>query len=342
MLDNTTPITIFPGNDSAESFEFPFKAWKTSEVTVQHLSGADTPVVTTLDEGVDYDITLNSDTGGTISFPKSGSGWSTLANGETLVASLEMVMEQDIQLPNNRAFLSAVVEDALDKTTARVKQLAALMEYAVIAQPGSGVDPDNLITELSNAAAATLVARAAAEAAQTGAISAKDAALIAQAAAEAAAATLDLPVPAAGDMLFGSDSEAGKFVTISWTALGGTIIDTFNLLRTDTADTINALIADGKQTHAGADTSALVVTHNHIKWALTTSSALGVDFTLPDGWEGALVFHVYPDGNDLTYSASFEVDPRIADIDPTASQVRIGVEVFDDVYTIVSLQNMGA
>jgi len=123
--------------------------------------------------------------------------------------------------------------------------------------------------------------------------------------------------------------------------LGGEPADA-DILKADTADMLQAVYGDEAQTYTGTDLSGLTVTRNHISWTLTASSAFSANFTLPSGWTGTLVFHVYPDGNDLALSTSFKSVDAYSDPDAAAGEIRIVVEVFNSRMTIVSLQNVAA
>lgn len=148
-LDSTKTLKVFDGNGAATSFEFQFKAWEPDQIAVQRIDA----------DGILHDLTLNTDftvalaepKGGTVTYPKTGD---PLPTGEKLAVMLDMAIEQNLVLPRNHAFLAPVVEDALDKTTARIKQIEQRTDRAIVINPGSDVTPEGLLTQINAAALA--------------------------------------------------------------------------------------------------------------------------------------------------------------------------------------------
>jgi hypothetical protein len=114
-----------------------------------------------------------------------------------------------------------------------------------------------------------------------------------------------------------------------------------DILKADTPDILQTLYGDEAQTITGTALTGLTVSRNHLKWTLTGNATFD-DITLPAGWTGTLVFHVYPGGYSLTMAASYKTDGTLATPDPSAGEIRITVEIFNGRKTIVSLQNVEA
>ena len=112
----------FNGNGSQTVFPFVFKTFST----------ADLLVVRTDEDGLEYDLVLDSDfsvslnadqdanPGGSVTYPVSGT---PLPTGETLtiVSNLDYTQTTDIQ--NAGGFFAQVIEDALDRNVMLVKQV---------------------------------------------------------------------------------------------------------------------------------------------------------------------------------------------------------------------------
>ena len=112
-----------------------------------------------------------------------------------------------------------------------------------------------------------------------------------------------------------------------------------DILRADTSGLLRAAFGDEAQAHTGTDLSELVVSRNHVAWALTEDGWFS-DVPLP--YDGAYVFHVYPAAHSLTLAAVYKTDGNLPSPDSGAGEIRIVVEQYGGRKTIVSLQNMEA
>lgn len=123
----TVPATTrragpFNGNGVTTSFPFTFKVFSGDSLrVVRATNGVETALV--LDS--DYSVTLNGDQdaspGGSITYPLSGD---PLATGETLTAVGNEPYTQELDLPAGGAFSPRALENALDRTTFQIQQLA--------------------------------------------------------------------------------------------------------------------------------------------------------------------------------------------------------------------------
>ena len=121
----TVPATTrragpFSGNGSTVNFPFAFKVFTSADIAVAkaNASGAETPLA----ETADYTVALNPDQdaapGGTITVVVAP------AAGETLVITGSTTLDQQTDLPTGGRYSAVVVENALDKLTILLQQLA--------------------------------------------------------------------------------------------------------------------------------------------------------------------------------------------------------------------------
>lgn len=151
----------FPGDGIAVSFPFDFKVFAASDVLVVRADGAG--VETTLVLSSDYSVSLNSnqnnDPGGTVTLLGG-----PLAVGLTLVVSSKLAILQPTDLSNQGGFYPSVLNDALDRATIQIQQLAEQLDRSVKVPITSSVDPDGLIADVIQAEADATAAAAAAAA----------------------------------------------------------------------------------------------------------------------------------------------------------------------------------
>lgn len=157
----------FAGNDVATAFPFAFKVFSTADVLVVEANalGAES----TLDLGTDYTVSLNADQnaspGGTVTLSAA------LATGKKLVLSSQVAQLQPVDLTNSGGFYPDVINQALDRATILIQQLAEKVDRAIKVTLTSGLTPDEFVTELqqsaSDASASAAAAAASAAAAAT-------------------------------------------------------------------------------------------------------------------------------------------------------------------------------
>ena len=169
----------FAGNDVTVDFPFAFKVFDVDDVLVVFTSLL--TVESTLEIGTDYSVSLNlnqdSNPGGTVTLV------SALATGTKLTLTSAVENKQPAALTNQGGFYPRVINDALDRLTILVQQLAEQVSRAVKIGISSSASPDEMLADISEAAAIS----------QAAAITASAAAL----AAEDAAAAITLPIPVA-------------------------------------------------------------------------------------------------------------------------------------------------
>lgn len=111
-------ITV-AGNSSATSFAFPFKITSSAHLTVTKTTS--TGVTTTLTLNTHYSVSgVDSELGGTITYPLSGS---PLATGDTLTMRRIVPLTQSVDLTNQGAFYAEIHETEFDYLTFGLQQL---------------------------------------------------------------------------------------------------------------------------------------------------------------------------------------------------------------------------
>jgi hypothetical protein len=171
ISSNSRKAGPYSGNDVATAFSFAFKVFTTADVLVVHTSAID--VETELSLGPDYTVTLNSNQdsnpGGTVTLPAA------LVTGAKLTITSALSNLQPVTLTNNGGFYPAVINDALDRATIQIQQLAEEVGRAVKVNISSAATPDEFLDTLSTAAAeaeaSAIVASGAAAAAAASAAS---------------------------------------------------------------------------------------------------------------------------------------------------------------------------
>jgi chemotaxis protein histidine kinase CheA len=163
----------FLGNDATTTFPFQFKVFTKNDVRVTFTDTSDAESTLTVDS--DYSVTLNADQdnnpGGSVEYPISGS---PLATGEKLTLSGALANTQTADITNAGGFYPEVIEDALDRATVQIQQLAEQSDRAVRVPISDPRTPEDYWQDLFVAADA---------AAQSAANSASSASSSAQAAA---------------------------------------------------------------------------------------------------------------------------------------------------------------
>jgi hypothetical protein len=129
----------YSGNGVAVAFPFSFKVFTTADVLV--VFTALTGVETVLTLGAEYtvEISANQDSnpGGTVTLPAA------LATGEKLTLTSAVANLQPVTLTNQGGFYPKVINDALDRATIQIQQLAEKLGRSLrIPVSVSGVSPE--------------------------------------------------------------------------------------------------------------------------------------------------------------------------------------------------------
>lgn len=176
----------FTGNGVQVSFPFAFKVFAVDDVLVVRGEIA-TTVEATLTRGVHYNVTLNTnqDTnpGGTVNWIGT-----PLSSAYTLVIGSKVASTQPANFTNLGRFYPRVINDALDRLTILVQQLAEEVSRSVKVGFSGLISPDELVNTITTAASTAAGAAADAAAAAGVAGGLVDAAQAAIDAANAASA----------------------------------------------------------------------------------------------------------------------------------------------------------
>jgi len=157
----------YTGNGITTAFPFAFKVFAASEVRVVRTDLAS--VETDLTMGADYTVALNADQdanpGGTVTATTAP------ANGFLITVTSQLANLQAMTLTNQGAFYPKVINDALDRATIQIQQVAEQLSRAVKVAISSSTTPEQLVAQLNNnaTAAAASAGSAAASAAASAA-----------------------------------------------------------------------------------------------------------------------------------------------------------------------------
>ncbi len=148
----------FTGNGIAVAFPFAFKVFTSADVlVVQAVTATNVETVKVL--YTDYTVALNADQnanpGGTITMLVAP------PTGTTLVATSQVGNLQPVDLANAGGFYPKVINDAFDRITIQIQQLAEQVGRSFKVSISSNSSAGNTIFDYMNAAAASAVASAA-------------------------------------------------------------------------------------------------------------------------------------------------------------------------------------
>lgn len=123
----------YTGNGVTTAFPFDFKVFETSDVlaTFTDANGADTALVLNSDYTVVLNANQDNNPGGTITYPRVGSGLPNLDAGQKLTLTGSLPLTQPTDIPDLSAFFPHVVEDALDRSEIQIQQIAEQVDRSI-------------------------------------------------------------------------------------------------------------------------------------------------------------------------------------------------------------------
>lgn len=232
LTSTSSRMAPYAGNGAATAFPitFPFLDDTHIRAILERPGEDDADLV------LDTDYTLagaGEATGGTLAFPKAGSAYHVLAEGESLHILRQVPLTQEQSWDNVDAIDAGRIEAGSDRLTMIAQQLQEQLDRCVqwpATAAGGAVEPADMLQDIADAQAVSTAASAAAQ-------TARDAALAARDQAAAAAAGLNLPGIAAGD--------AGKLLQVRADAGGYQLLAPTAEATAATASTIAKRDADG-------------------------------------------------------------------------------------------------
>ncbi|MGE4194175.1 MAG: phage tail fiber protein [Pseudodesulfovibrio sp.] len=335
-IASTETKVIYGGNGSTATFAVPFMFLRNEDIEVVLVDAEDGEYLQS--EGTDYQLAgAGEQTGGTCVMT------AVPEPGQTLVIRREPAMVQEVDYVENDAFPAATHEAALDKLTMICQALAEKLDRAVTFRISSAVTGVNM----PEPRVGRLIGWTG-EAGDLGNYAVSDlGAVVTPVAVHLGGTGADNPTEALFNLGFG-----GAGLTVAGCDEPAEVLETMgaepadpDILRADTPDILQALFGSSLHIHTGTDLLSLNVTKNHIKWALTGDStfndmSFGAGYALQNGWTGTLVFHVYPNGHELSLATSLKLAPGVPDPDPAATEIRVVLEIFQGRQTVVSLENV--
>ncbi len=148
----------FTGNGVAVAFPFAFKVFTSADVLVVQAvttSGVETNKVINTDYLVSLNTDQNANPGGTVTMLTSP------PVGTTLTLASQVGNLQPVDLTNQGGFYPKVINDALDRVTIQIQQVAEQVSRAFKVSISSGNSAGNTVFDYANVAAASAVASAA-------------------------------------------------------------------------------------------------------------------------------------------------------------------------------------
>ncbi len=249
ISSNVRTAGPYTGNDTATEFSFEFKVFDAGEVVViqTDADGAETTLV----EGTDYTVDLNSDQdtspGGSVTLDAA------LPTGEKLTVTSDVDYLQSLDLTNQGGFYPQTINDALDRLTILAQQTAEEASRAFKVKISSDDDPDQLVADLF---AAEVDAENAASNAASSASNAADSETAAASSASAAASSASAASTSASNA---ADSETAAASSADAAASSASAASTSASNASDSADAAASsasAAADSESNAAASATSA--------------------------------------------------------------------------------------
>src|SRR5471032_2044555 len=114
-VSSTSSRVVLPGNGTTTAWPFAFKVQQPADLVVVYTDATGSDVA--LSPG-QYDAAgFGQDMGGTVTYPKSGSGTPAIAVGTTLTIQRVVAATQPTSISNQGAMWPQVIEAALDRLT---------------------------------------------------------------------------------------------------------------------------------------------------------------------------------------------------------------------------------
>jgi hypothetical protein len=135
---------------------------------------------------------------------------------------------------------------------------------------------------------------------------------------------------------YGQPVENAPVVTV--TSIGAEPADV-DILKADTPDMLQAVFGENPQVYTGSNIASLVLTRHHLLWTPPVGPA-NIGRPVPP-YDGTYIVHLYPVNATSYYIASqYRLPKYYDDPDITADEVRITIERFNGVLSIVDIRNM--
>ncbi len=162
-ITTSASATTYQGNGATTVFPFAFPVTDATTLVATVTDNTQSPAIVTTLTAAQYNVTgIGGSTGGSVTYPLSGS---PLATGLALTLQRVVPYVQDTSLVNQGGFYPDVLEGALDILTEQTQQLAEGLSRAVQVPVGSGMDPGAYLATIQTAETASASSAAAAAAA---------------------------------------------------------------------------------------------------------------------------------------------------------------------------------
>lgn len=202
-VSSTLAAVTYVGNGHTQVWSFPFKILAEADLQVLRTDAAEHIEVVSSGYLVEH---IGEEAGGTVTYPVTGP---MLPAGEKLTLRRLVRRVQDLDLQNQGGFFPDVIEAQFDRVVMMVQEVEEKADRAVKVGISSGLDPDAMVADVYETAAAVAEDAAASERAALNAEAARDAAETARLAAESHAAAIALPDPAVGTFIQGNATGDG-------------------------------------------------------------------------------------------------------------------------------------
>ena len=135
-VSSTSSRVVLPGNGATTTWPFAFKVQQPADLVVVYTDATGSDI--TLSTG-QYDATgFGQDAGGTVTYPRSGSGNPAIASGTTLTIYRRVAVTQPTSISNQGAMWPQVIEAALDRLTFVAQAVTDAISRSLVISPTDG------------------------------------------------------------------------------------------------------------------------------------------------------------------------------------------------------------
>jgi hypothetical protein len=135
-VSSTSSRTVQAGDGSNTLWQFAFKVQQPADLVVIYTDATGTDVTLTSSQ---YDATgFGSDGGGTVTYPKGGSGSPAIAPGTTITIYRNVAVTQPTSISNQGAMWPQVIEAALDRLTYISQAIGDAISRSLVISPTDG------------------------------------------------------------------------------------------------------------------------------------------------------------------------------------------------------------
>ncbi len=135
-VSSTASRVVLSGDGTSTAWPFAFKVQQAADLAVVYSDATGSDIALSAGQ---YDVTgFGQDAGGTVTYPKSGSGNPAIATGTTLTIYRKVAVTQPTSISNQGAMWPQVIEAALDRLTYIGQAVTDAISRSLVIGPTDG------------------------------------------------------------------------------------------------------------------------------------------------------------------------------------------------------------